>query len=222
MDIVSLGTPFGLAFASGLNAYLPLLAFTVTARWLHLYKVAPNFAFVTSNWCIALLAILTLLDFVADKIPLLDHGWDSVHTIIRPITGAVVAAAAGNNALSAMHITPLASMHPAGRTIAALSTFPLAAIGPFVLLLIGGGLAALSHTAKATTRIVSTITTAGLLNIGLSVLEDILVIIFVLLSLFASAVMFVLLIVLILLIVPQIFRRRSWRDLFIKRGGIFP
>ncbi len=35
MDI---GTPLGLAFASGINAYLPLLAFATSARFLHLYR----------------------------------------------------------------------------------------------------------------------------------------------------------------------------------------
>ncbi len=209
MDIVSLGMPFGLAFASGLNAYLPLLAFTISVRWLHLYKVNPNFAFVTSNWFMALLALLTILDFVADKVPLIDHGWDAVHTIIRPIAGAVVAAAAGTNAFSAMHIsTAISSSHTSTRTVVALSAIPLAAIGPFLLLLIGGGLAALSHTAKATTRLVSTLTTAGIFNIGLSALEDIAVIIMILLSLFASTIMFILLILLIIIIVPQIIRYR--------------
>src|ERR1700738_3530183 len=96
MDIVGLGTPFGLAFASGLNAYLPSLAFACSVRWLHLYKVNPNFAFITSNWFIAALVILTLLDFVADKIPLIDHVWDTVHTAIRPIAGALIAAASSN------------------------------------------------------------------------------------------------------------------------------
>ena len=69
MDIVAFGTPFGLAFASGLNAYLPLLAFAFSVRWLHLYTVNPQFAFITHTWFIVVLAILTLLDFVADKIP---------------------------------------------------------------------------------------------------------------------------------------------------------
>ena len=67
MDIVDFGTPFGLAFASGLNAYLPLLAFSLSTRWLHLYRVHPQFDFITQSWFIAALAILALLDFVADK-----------------------------------------------------------------------------------------------------------------------------------------------------------
>src|SRR5579863_6010165 len=107
MDIVSFGTPFGLAFASGLNAYLPLLAFSISVRWLHLYKVNPNMAFITQNWFIAALVILTILDFVADKIPLIDHVWDAIHTVVRPLAGAVVAAASSSNFLSGAHITAI-------------------------------------------------------------------------------------------------------------------
>src|SRR6266705_3223384 len=90
MDI---GTPLGLAFGSGINAYLPLLSFAIAARFLHLYKVNPNFAFVTSNWFMIALAVLAIADFVVDKFPVIDHTWDAVHTVIRPIMGALVAAA---------------------------------------------------------------------------------------------------------------------------------
>src|ERR1700686_464956 len=99
MDIVDFGTPLGLAFASGLNAYMPLLAFALSVRWLHLYTVNQHFAFITQSWFIAALVILTVIDFIADKIPLIDHAWNAIHTIVRPIAGAVVAFAASNHAL---------------------------------------------------------------------------------------------------------------------------
>src|SRR5207302_154049 len=90
---MDLGTPLGLAFASGINAYLPLLSLAISARFFHLYKVNPNFAFITSNWFMLALIVLTILDFVADKIPMIDHTWDAIHTAVRPIAGALVAAA---------------------------------------------------------------------------------------------------------------------------------
>jgi Domain of unknown function (DUF4126) len=216
MEILSLGTPFGLAFASGVNAYLPMLAFTISARWLNLYKVNPNFAFVTSNWFIAALIVMTILDFVADKIPLIDHAWDAIHTVVRPVAGAIVAAASSSNFLSGAHLTAiitstaLTSSHATGRALVALSTVPALGLALLVILLIGGGLAALSHTTKSTTRLVSTLTTAGLLNIGLSVVEDVLVVVIVLLSLFASAIMFVLLVLLVLFLAPRVIR--MWKN----------
>jgi Domain of unknown function (DUF4126) len=210
MDIVGLGTPFGLAFASGLNAYLPLLAFTISVRWLHLYKVNPNFAFITSNWFIGVLVVLTILDFVADKIPLIDHAWNAIHTVIRPIAGALVAAASSNALAGGIHIPATTSEHGSESMRVALSIVPVTGI-VVLITIIGAALAAFSHVTKSTTRIVSTITTAGFLNIGLSVLEDGLVVIIVLLSLFASTIMFILLILLILFLVPRLIQaRNSW------------
>ncbi len=212
---VSFGTPFGLAFASGLNAYLPLLAYSISVRWLHLYKVNPHLAFLTQNWCIALLAILTILDFVADKIPLIDHAWDAIHTVIRPIAGALVAAAASSHYLSGPSITTIHFSSLSATVLTALSTattvIPVTGVVLLVIILIGGGLAALSHITKATTRIVSTITTFGFLNIGLSVIEDVLVVVIILLSLFASTIMFILLVLLVLILVPRLMYARKHR-----------
>src|SRR5207245_3239773 len=98
MDIVAFGTPLGLAFASGLNAYLPLLAFALSVRWLHLFTVSPHFAFITQSWSIAALVILILLHFVADKIPPIDAIWNAVHTFVLPIAVPVVAVVASSNA----------------------------------------------------------------------------------------------------------------------------
>ncbi len=214
MDIVGFGTPFGLAFASGLNAYLPLLAYSISVRWLHLYKVNPSMAFLTQNWCIAALVILTILDFVADKIPLIDHAWDAIHTVIRPIAGALVAAAASSHYVSGTPITIHFSSLSA-TVLATLSTVntvvPVTGVVLLVIILIGGGLAMLSHITKATTRLVSTVATLGFLNIGLSVVEDILVVVIILLSLFASTIMFILLILLVLILVPRlIYARKHW------------
>jgi len=215
MDIVGLGTPFGLAFASGLNAYLPLLAFAFSVRWLHLYKVNPNFAFITSNWFIAILVILTILDFVADKIPLIDHAWNAIHTVIRPIAGALVAAASSNSLAGGIHIPATIGDHGTEGIYVAFGAATVTGIALLIIIIVGGGLAFLSHITKSTTRIVSTITTAGFLNIGLSVLENVAVVIIVLLSLFASTIMFILLILLLLLLVPRIIQTRNtwtrWR-----------
>ena len=216
MDILEFGTPFGLAFASGLNAYFPLLAYAISVRWLHLYKVNPNFAFITQNWCIALLIVLTILDFVADKIPFIDHGWNAIHTVVRPIAGAGVAAAASSSGLTIPHTTtattavlPHAPSAQSEARLVAFSVLSFTGIGLLIILVIGGALAFLSHVAKSTTRIVSTIATAGILNIGLSVAENILAFILILLSLFASSIMFVVLVLLVLFLVPRVVRTRN-------------
>ncbi|EFH86261.1 DUF4126 domain-containing protein [Ktedonobacter racemifer] len=162
MDITASG--IGLAFSSGINAYMPLLSYAIAARFFHLYKVNPDFAYITSDWFMIALAILALADLFADKIPGVDHVWDIIHTVVRPIAGALVAAAA--------------SGHTSGAALA-------------IPLIVGGSIAGVTHATKATTRAASTVGTAGFLNIGISILEDIGMIISVILSLLAPTVMVV-------------------------------
>ncbi len=219
MDI---GTPLGLAFASGINAYLPLLSFAISARFLHLYKANPDFAFITQDWFIIALVILTLIDFVADKFPVIDHTWDAIHTMIRPIAGALVAAAsygqfhlpatkisAASGSIPQAMLTATSSSHILGTIVTAPNTVPTVGLGLLIMLILGALFALMSHTAKATTRLVSTFTTAGLLNIGLSLAEDILVLILVLLSLLAPIVMLILLGLFLIVFAPGFLR--AWR-----------
>src|SRR4051812_2116770 len=108
-NTMELGTPLGLGFASGLNAYLPLLSFAVAVRWLHWYHVNVPFAFLTSDWCIVALIILTLADFLMDKIPGVDHAWDATHTFIRPLAGVLVAAASSGSVTIPIHMSAIST-----------------------------------------------------------------------------------------------------------------
>ena len=195
---MNIGTPYGLALASGIDAYIPLLAFALCARFLHLFKVNPNLAFITQDWCIIALVILALADLFADKIPVIDHIWDAIHTPLRPVAGAIVAAAASSD-----------------QTSGAAFLLPL---------LLGGTLAGMAHTTKTATRLASTATTAGIANVGLSIAEDVMVVIATLLSLFAPIVMVivvVLFVIIFLLVVPRLFRllRRGVRILNTRRSA---
>jgi len=212
---MDLGTPLGLALASGINAYLPLLSFAISARFLHLDKVNPNFTFITQDWFIIALVILTLIDFVADKFPVIDHAWDAIHTVIRPLAGALVAAASysqfhlpGIKISAASSQIPQAmltsSSHILGTIVAVSNSVPTLGLGLLIILILGGLLALMSHTAKATTRLVSTFTTAGLLNIGLSLAEDILVLIIVLLSLLVPIIMLILIGLFLIVFAPRL------------------
>lgn len=222
MDYTLYGTTYGLALASGLNAYFPLLAFAVAARWLHLYKVNPNFSFVTQTWFIALLAVLTLIDLVADKIPLIDNTWDAIHTVIRPLMGALVVAASYNQ----VHLQSMTETIGAGITATSNANIIIGATDvmriatsislPFIgLMILGAILALMVHTTKATTRVASTATTFGLGNVVLSVIEDVGVLITTLLSIFAPIVMAILIVIFVVVfllslrLILRVFRRRQ-------------
>lgn len=205
------GTPLGLAFASGINAYFPLLALAVSARWLHWQNINPHFAFLASNWCILVLALLTLADVVADKIPFVDHVWDAINTFARPCAGALVAMASAQQ-LSIPITTGSIAVHLFSSAHTGMNiTVPVAGAGLVVLAVIGGLLAAMCHTAKATTRLVSTFTTVGLMNIFLSIGEDILVVIAVFLSFFIPVLMLILLALFLLFLGPLVLRTWSTR-----------
>lgn len=183
----TLGTSYGLALTSGINAYLPLLSVAISVRWFHLITLSKNFSFITGNGFIVALIILTVMDIVADKIPFVDSIWDSIHTVIRPISGAVVAGATGESG--------------------ALAGLP-------IILLVGAALAGMSHITKAVTRLSASVTAGGCFNLGLSLIEDIVVIVAILLAILVPAVMLVfsaIFVVLFIVFAPLLFSALRYR-----------
>ena len=138
---------FGLSASAGLNAYIPLLIIAILARFTNLLKLSAPWDTLTNGWIIALLLVLSLIEFFADKIPAINHVNDAIQTFVRPVAGAVAFAA------SAKVITDI---HP-------------------VLSLTAGLLVAGSvHAAKAAAvRPAVTITTAGAGTVPVSIAEDI-------------------------------------------------
>ena len=51
----------------------------------------PQYQVFANEWIIGLALVLYVVEFVADKIPWVDTIWDSVHTFMRPVGGALVA-----------------------------------------------------------------------------------------------------------------------------------
>ncbi|GCF09204.1 DUF4126 domain-containing protein [Dictyobacter arantiisoli] len=182
MDI---GTSAGLAFSSGINAYFPLLALAIATRvWPTQVHINPHFVFITQPWFMILMAVLTLADIFADKIPVVDHVWDAIHTVIRPVAGALSAAAAGNATIDSTWLP--------------------------VTLALGAVLAGVTHTTKAATRVTLTATTGGCLNIALSVGEDIVMLLSVAMAFLLPHVLLIAIILFViafLMIVPRIIRR---------------
>src|SRR6266581_7704678 len=156
---MNIGTPYGLALASGIDAYIPLLSYAICARFFHLFKVNPNLTFITQDWFMITLVILALADLVADKIPIVDHIWDAIHTVIRPVAGAIVAAAASGTQVP--HALLGQSSINLGAIVATTASGSQASdIGLPIALILGGILAGMAHTTKTATRLTSTASTA--------------------------------------------------------------
>ena len=86
-----------------------------------------------------------IVEFFADKIPWFDSVWDGIHTVIRPVGGALIA------------VATLGDASPATRTMTAL---------------LGGALAASTHFGKAGTRVMANASPEPFSNWILSLGED--------------------------------------------------
>jgi len=142
-----LAVALGLAALAGVNLYLTVFA-TGLAIHFHWITLAPQYESLEvlgNPWIISIAGILYLLEFFADKVPWVDSIWDAVHTVIRPIGGALLA------------IQVLGHPSPAFTVIIAL---------------LAGGTSLIAHTAKAATRLASNTSPEPFSNIGLSLGED--------------------------------------------------
>jgi uncharacterized protein DUF4126 len=145
--MANLLTAVGLGLGAGVNAYATLLVFGLVARWKPAMFPNEMAGFFSSTPVLIVIGVLYLVEFLADKVPAIDHAWDVIHTFIRPAAGALVGWAATSHDV------------PKGVVIIAS--------------ILAGGAALTTHTAKASLRAASTATTAGLANPVLSIIEDI-------------------------------------------------
>jgi len=135
---------FGLAGAAGLNAYIPLLILGIASRLGYADLQAP-YDLLGSNVGLGVLALLLLVEVLADKVPGIDHANDVINTVVRPAAGGVLALA--NAGVGTPH--------------------------PGFLLILGIFTAGGVHATKATARPLVTATTAGLGNPIISTIEDV-------------------------------------------------
>jgi uncharacterized protein DUF4126 len=139
-----LSAVLGVSFAAGLNAYATVLALGLMQR-LEVIHLPRGLEVLGTTPVIVAAAFLYIVEFVADKVPYVDTLWDGLHTVIRPIAGAVLAYGMVGN------------VDPQWQVIAAL---------------VGGTVALTSHTAKASTRAAANLSPEPFSNWVLSLLED--------------------------------------------------
>jgi nucleoside recognition membrane protein YjiH len=138
-------TGVGLALPAGLNAYIPLLTVALADRYTGLIQLAEPYDVISHPVVIVVLAILLVVELIADKVPLVDHVNDLIQSAIRPAAGAVLLMS---------------------------STEAVAGINPIAAMILGLIVAGGVHTAKTTFRPVVTATTGGLGNPVVSTAED--------------------------------------------------
>jgi hypothetical protein len=187
--LTTLGRTMGFSFAAGINLYATVAILGLAGRfdWVAL---PPQFAVFDNDIVIVAALVLYVIEFVADKIPWVDSVWDAMHTVIRPLGGALIA------------VATLGDVSPSVEGIAAL---------------LGGSLALGTHFTKAGTRAVANTSPEPFSNWILSILEDIFVVGLGMLALkypAAAAIVVAICVVLMIVFATWIIRavKRRWRQ----------
>lgn len=146
--LATLGRTLGFSFAAGINLYATVAILGLASRygWVALPE---QFRAFDNDFVIGAALVLYVVEFFADKIPWIDSLWDAIHTVIRPVGGALIA------------VTTLGDAGPEVEGLVAL---------------LGGTLAAGTHLTKAGTRAAANTSPEPFSNWLLSISEDIFVV----------------------------------------------
>jgi len=146
--VETISLSMGLGWAAGINLYAAIFMLGVLGASGNL-ALPPDLLILQDPMVIAAAGVMYVVEFVADKVPGVDTGWDVIHTFIRIPAGAVLAAGA------------VGDLAPGAELAAAIA---------------GGTLAAGAHATKAGTRVLINTSPEPFTNWTASVAEDVAVI----------------------------------------------
>ncbi|GBC60601.1 DUF4126 domain-containing protein [Desulfonema ishimotonii] len=184
----------GAAWGSGINLYATVLVLGILGVTENVV-LPENLQILTNPMVMGGAGLMFVTEFIADKIPGVDTGWDAIHTFIRIPAGALMAAGAIGDVSPALEVT--------------------AAI-------LGGGMTAGTHGMKAGSRALINTSPEPFTNWTASVAEDIAVVAGVWTALQHPMIFLAFLVVFILLMIwllPKIWR--GIRALFSAIGRMF-
>ena len=160
--ISTLAISMGASWVAGINLYATVATLGLLGRFAGL-KLPGELEVVTSWWVIGVALFLFVIEFIADKIQFVDSAWDIIHTFIRIPAGAVLAATAFGDFDRSVQV---------------------------IAFLLGGGLALSSHGTKAATRALINASPEPVSNIVVSLGEDVLAVVTIVLAMFLPLIVF--------------------------------
>ncbi|GAV20037.1 hypothetical protein MMIC_P0998 [Mariprofundus micogutta] len=176
-----LALTMGAAWASGINLYAAILVLGMMGTTGNI-DLPPGLEILSDPLVLFAAGIMYCVEFFADKIPGVDTGWDLMHTFVRIPAGAMMAVGAVGE------VDPVVGL----------------AAG-----ILGGGLAATSHAAKAGSRAVINTSPEPFTNWTASVAEDVAVVAGLWTALNHPVLFIVLLVLFVILVIwllPKIWR----------------
>lgn len=185
-------TGAGLSVSAGLNAYIPLLLVGLISKFTDQITLPSGWDWLASWWALAGMTVLLVVEFVVDKIPVVDHVNDIIQTLVRPASGGAV----------------LSASTAAGQLDEATGTAVASIDNPALSWILGIALALGVHVTKVVIRPMINAGTFGFGTPVASAAEDTGSVGMSLLSIFAPILAGI---ALILFLVAMIFTWRSWR-----------
>jgi len=188
MDSTSFATAYALSTSIGLRPFLTLALVSLAMHFGYLHP-APAFAYLGNDGATWVLAALAAVEFISDKVPVIDHGLHVIHFATKPLAAALL----------------VGSLVPDGSLDG--GTYALMALGALNALGVHGGVTAV--------RAASTTMTLGTANPFVSVLEDVAAVMGTALALllpWVAAVLAAVLTAVLVLVVRQLYlavRRRN-------------
>ena len=145
LELIALASSVSLL--AGWRLYFVTLATGLAMKfgWIAMRDQLRALDVLASNWVIGIAAVGTLAEFFADKIAWVDSAWDSVHSFVRPLGGALLSLA----------------IVDAGDPGFQVASF-----------LLGGGAAFVAHAGKAGVRTMVNASPEPASNIAISLAEE--------------------------------------------------
>ena len=146
VELIALASTVSLL--AGWRLYLVTFAVGLAMKfgWIALPDQLHGLDILANNWVIGIAGLGTVAEFFADKIAWVDSAWDAVHSVVRPVGGALLAMAIVDGGDPAWQVGSL---------------------------LLGGGAAFLTHAGKAGARTLINASPEPVSNIVVSTGEDV-------------------------------------------------
>lgn len=155
--MLELLTGTGLAAAAGMNAYIPLLVVGLANRFFPDALALPEgWAWLSNGWVLGILAVLLVVEVVADKLPAVDSVNDVIQTFVRPAAGGLVFGSSST-----------------ASTVAVTDPAAFFASNQWVPIVVGAVIALTVHAGKTAMRPAANVATAGAAAPVISTIEDV-------------------------------------------------
>jgi uncharacterized protein DUF4126 len=146
VELIALASTISLL--AGWRLYLVTFAVGLAMKfgWVALPDQLSALDVLANNWIIGIAALGAVAEFLADKIAWVDSAWDAVHSVVRPVGGALLSMAIIDGGDPAWQVASL---------------------------LLGGGAAFLAHAGKAGARTLINASPEPFSNVVVSTGEDV-------------------------------------------------